>query len=99
MPFSNSCSDSSSGSSSLSSRRTISSSSWKAFSKSLDFARGIVVGPHRFDAHGLTVDGAFQSAFLELYFNRIADAHDSRIEDRFAPVARSRESDRVAARE
>src|SRR5882672_3601235 len=99
MPFSKSCSDSSSGSSSLSSRRTISSRSWKAFSNSLDFARGIVVWPDRFDAHRLRVDGAFQTAFLQLNFDRIADVYGGGIENGFPSIARARKSDRITARE
>src|SRR2546428_13657318 len=84
MPFSKSSNDSSSGSSSLSSRLTICSSSAKAFSNSFDLVRGILIGPERFDAHRFRVDRAFQPSFLELHFNRIADDNGCRVEDRLA---------------
>src|SRR5205085_3115244 len=99
MPFSKSSSDSSRGSSSLSSRFTICSSSANAFSNSFDVVRGILIGPERFDAHRLRIDGALQPSFLELHFDRIADLDDRGVEDRLPFVARSGERDGVSARQ
>src|SRR5258708_1525117 len=113
MPSSKSWRASSSGSSSLSSRCTIFSSCWKAFSNS--FARGPAIGalyltlaiggsgvhdrPDALDAQRLRVHRAGERSFLELHLDRIADLDGRGVEDRLTSIPLAREGDGVTARQ